>query len=214
MISYRQFQARISSTESAIEDDIRASYNLLRRAVSKRDAELFSALVSDVDGQWFESLEQLFQRGWILDRDFLGLTAVDDAFIIKDIILSDDRKSAQIVTEERYAAIELLPANGSVPLQRTDTFRWDKGWFWFPPTDEYWGGRINQSTVNGQLRIDFPGRDKELVSRLTSDLDALLNKLCTTADYIDCSNGFQFHVELSKDIGSLLDLNEQFFESA
>lgn len=95
----------------------------------------------------------------------MGLSIINDAVGIKEIYLSDDRKSAQVVTGERYAVSEVLPATESAPLQRTDTFRWDKGWLWFPAADDYWGERIKQSTASKQLLFEFPDRDRELVSR-------------------------------------------------
>jgi hypothetical protein len=210
LIVYQQLQLRISRTHSSIEEDIRATYFLLRSAIVTRDAELFSTLTSEADDQWLEEQTQLLERGWILDRPLMGLFVLDDPPDIKEINISDDRRSAQVVVEDRYRVGDAELAQELVVLQRTDTFRWDKGWLWAPPPDDYWGKRINHSSSDQQLTVEYPDRDSDLVLRLISDLEILFNELCNTEAYVDCSSVYPFQLELSQDTGRFLELSEHF----
>jgi hypothetical protein len=88
----------------------------------------------------------------------------------------------------------------------------NKGWRLSPPNEDYWGENSRIATSSQRLVVDFPEHDKEVVSKISSDLDDALNRMCEVERAAECPSEFQLKVEFSRDPGSLLSVTEQFVD--
>ncbi|MCA9966036.1 MAG: hypothetical protein KC423_17410, partial [Anaerolineales bacterium] len=119
-VIYRQVQQRIETATQTVQADVLSSHNLMLRAASEQDEELFTSLLSGRDMQWVAGETALFKQAMLLDRAPFGLeaipftpqTAVDAATTPDEIpsdaariTLSPDLTEAEITIMQPYLSV-------------------------------------------------------------------------------------------------------------
>ena len=198
IIHYMQVQARISADYSALEEDVRATHLLLRKATELLDYELFSSLVNDVDERWLSVQEQLFDHGWTLDQPWIGMFHPDSTADVLEISVARDRKSATVLNQERYS---ICSFRGRLPR--------------FVSSVRILTAGIGVGVCLRQMKIigEKMAGLQHPASEISADLDNALNRLCGVEKTVKCPSDFQLKVKFSQDLGSLLSAAEHFVDS-
>lgn len=206
-VVYRQVQQRVETATQTVQADVLSSYNLVQRAATEGDEELFTSLLSGRDMAWVAGETALFKQGMLLNREPFGLealpfrpqTAVSPTTtdeIPSDaarITLSPDLTEAEITITQPYLSNDT--AQGTVLFQQTAVYRLGASrWLLAPPQAEFWGDW--HTTDSDLLTVTYPQRDEAIAQRLTEDLTAILNEACNTLDTFTCLSGIPLHIDL------------------
>lgn len=198
---------RINAATEAVRSDVIASHNLVQRAASEGDEELFRSFLSGRDPAWTAGEIELFRNRMLADRSPFGLTPAEGSLpailplpgeetpaekVAAAVALSPDLTEAVLTVPILYETDA-----GSVSLQQTTVYRrGDQRWLLSPPSDEFWG---EWRTSEGQyLSLIYPQRDEAIAGRLAADLDGLVARMCATLVEIDCSADLYLTVRLSE----------------
>ncbi|WP_374687951.1 hypothetical protein [Promineifilum sp.] len=207
---------RIEATTQAVRTDVIASHNLVQRAASDGDEEIFRSFLSGRDPAWTAGELEVFRQELFVDRAPFGLMPAEGSL---PAILS--APEAETAAGQRPADIELSPSfdeavvaidqpfrtadGATILLQQTTVYRrGDQRWLLAPPLEEFWGEW--QSSQGEYLRLIYPGRDEAIGAQLAGDLDAEIARLCDTLEDIDCSADLFLTVRLDTDPAALAAL--------
>ncbi len=206
---YWQVQKRVSAAETAINDDIRSSFHLIRQAEEAGDIELFRNLLSGSDLEWAAAQQALFDQGRLFDLTAYGLSEAPRAVTDVEVTLSPSLNSAEVSAVVTYGVASGGIDSEPVRLRQTSVFRRGERWIWSPPREEFWSGKA--SIQEQFLAVSFPARDEALALRLARDLDLLVADLC---DFVGlaCPEGLMLTLNFSREPGALVAVNERFVE--
>lgn len=187
---------RMDENLQAMRTDVASSYNLIQQAVARDDEELFRTVLSGRDKAWTSTQITLFNDGMLIDRAALGLEPAEgsvpaslplDADELESnepaasITFSPDLGEAVVVASQPYTTQSDEP----VMLRQTTVYRRGGAhWLLSPPLQEFWGD--TQARETDRLLVTYPFRDREIVARLSEDLDAAVARLCDTLEDIRC----------------------------
>ena len=207
-VIYRQVQQRIETATQTVQADVLSSHNLMLRAASEQDEELFTSLLSGRDMQWVAGETALFKQAMLLDRAPFGLeaipftpqTAVNAATTPDEIpsdaariTLSPDLTEAEITIMQPYLSVN--KTEGTVLLAQTAVYRLGTSrWLLAPPQPEFWGDW--HTADSDLLTITYPQRDEAIAQRLAEDLNTILQEACSQLDAFTCLSGVPLHIEL------------------
>jgi len=206
----RQVNRRVETNSEAMRADILSSRNLLQIAQAEQDEELFFSILSGRDSDWTAAQQDLFQAGLLQDRTPFGLQSQTDrhtALAAEDdslnITFSPDMLQAEMISEQPFTISIGSGLTDTVKLQETSVYRLGRErWLLAPPESDFWGSR--ESLQGARLRISFPERDMDLVSRLLPDLERKLDEMCRTLVDIECPTGRPVDIQFSTDPASLV----------
>jgi len=198
---------RVDAATEVVRSDVIASHNLVQRAATDGDEELFRSFLSGRDPAWTAGEIELFRNRMLADRSAFGLIPAEGAL---PVILP--LPGEEVSAEQTTATVELSPdlneavltvpisydveGAGTITLKQTTIYRrGDQRWLLAPPSDEFWGDWL---TAEGQyLSLIYPRRDEVVAGRLAVDLDAFIARMCATLVEIDCSADLYLSVRLS-----------------
>ena len=195
-----QLRQRVRQANTDITQAIRAAFNLSLSAAAQNDLELWLTLIdpaSDLD--WRRREESLLQAGALYDRRAWGLTLLPGSETVGGITLTPDLSQAELPFTAAYQTLD----GSLIHLQQTAQFRLRDGqWLRRQGDAAFWD---EMGTQEGKwLTLSYPRRDQGVAIRLTADLDALLERLCTAANGLYCLSETYFTVTLSQDNLSLV----------
>ncbi|MFO7662182.1 MAG: hypothetical protein R6X18_06260 [Chloroflexota bacterium] len=209
-----QISQRVEAATQAVRSDVIASHNLVQKAATDGDEEIFRSFLSGRDPAWTTAELELFRNQMLSDRASFGLTPAAGALpailslpgeevssveVTANVALSSDLNEAVVTVPIPY---EVDGRSEPVVLEQTSVYRrGDQRWLLSPPSPDYWG---ESQTTNGQyLSLIYPGRDEAIATRLAGDLDELIGRMCTTLVDMGCSADLFLTVRLSIDPGVL-----------
>lgn len=216
-IMWWRINRQIAQTLQVLRAEIVADYNLMQRAASEGDEELFRSLLLESDPAWSAAEMKLFQEDLLFDRRPLGLISEEgpsSGFLrIDGTAIDADRQQANIefsadlsratVTANRPYRVE--GGDDSAVLQQTVVLQRDGSrWALAPPTADFWG---ESKRVEGErLSVTYPARDAAIAGRLAADLDASIGRLCAMPDMFDCPTDLRVALRFDTDPASLASL--------
>lgn len=220
-VVYRQVQQRVETATQAVQADVLSSHNLVHRAESEQDEELFTSLLSGRDMAWVTAETALFKQEMLLDRAPFGLEALpftpqtavsatttdEIAPDAARVTLSPDLTEAEITIMQPYLSADKTA--GTVLLEQTAVYRLGVNrWLLAPPQPEFWGDW--HTADSDMLTITYPQRDEALARRLAEDLNTILQEACSQLDAFTCLSGVPLHIELklSNDPATLVATQE------
>lgn len=208
LLIYRLVFLRAAANTAAVEADVLTAHRLIRQADRQDDLELFRFTLSSRDLGWLKAQEQLLESGSLLDRPAFGLKAISDSDVDLDlespgaqnveVLLSPDLTSAEVQFDQAYSVEQ---TGATIHLRQTLVYQLGERWLLVPPNQDFWGG---QETLAGEyLQATYPERDKELVKRLASDLDKLVQEACRTLPDLACPETLQIQLDFKEEIDTL-----------
>jgi len=200
---------RLEGREDIIRQNIIATQHTWEQAVNRQDLELFSTLISRAQADWYQSQRRLLMSGRTLDRRSFGLELLPDdpdQFDI-DIDLDANWRKAELTFPRQYA-VSGTDERPPITLYQTLTYQISgDSWQLAPPPASFWGDSITEDI--GMVNITYPGRDREFISRLASDLARDITNIC--AEYPtarECLPDSQIRIEFGTSSESLLALED------
>jgi hypothetical protein len=177
-LTYWSLSRRQRQLEENVRQDVKVSFDLWHEAVERKDSELYTQLLAAEDGSWRRNQERLFEKDLILGRSFLGLSMQNEATTAPNIELAPDWQQATVSFEQSYAAAPASDFNGMVRLQHTVVYEiQDSSWLQAAPDETFWG---EWQTEEGELlTVRYPARDAGLVQRISRQLEADLQAVCS-----------------------------------
>lgn len=213
-------QQRIEAATQLVRSDVIASHNLVQRAAEEGDEELFRSFLSGRNPAWTAGELTLFRNRMLADRSAFGLTPPEGTLPVILPLPGEEAAAGQSVANvelspdlnEAVLSV-LIPYEtenaGTVVLEQTTVYRrGDQRWLLSPPADEFWGDWL--TSEGDYLSLIYPRRDEAIAGRLATDLDALIDRLCTTLVEIECSADLYMTVRLSENPAVLAALSEPF----
>lgn len=206
LLIWRQVDQRLDEVTANLEQDVRASHQLMRQAASEGDSELFVSMLSGRDSAWTDIQLRLFEQDLLFGNEasLLGLLPEPTAELTSTVTFSADLNQAILSVGQQYR-----PGNSpNVPpitLQHLSVYRHgSQRWLLAPPDDEFWG---NWATSAGQhLTLVYPTRDERFALHLQQYLNEKMGLLCQTQLVEACRTGAMIRVRLDKKASSLLPL--------
>ena len=199
--TYSGVEDHLAETTERIENEVRASDNVIRSAAQRGDTELFVRFLSGADAAWSTAQEQMVLGETWLDRPAFDLTWRPVLTGSTAISISNELTAATLTSYQSYS---YAPPGGDetiVVLEQTGVFRLGPDrWLYAPPTSEFWGERQELELIT--LAVTYPERDEQVVQRLAADLDELLKRLCGEQG-VTCPPGVQLDVQFSTDAALL-----------
>ncbi len=175
---------RYDELTARIKQEVLASHTLMRRAAAQADAELFDMFLPDDDPGWSAAQRELFSRGLIDGRAPFGLIAPPVEPTIR-VTLTGDLQEAEVISEPTYAVRLGHGVTQTIRLRHTTFYRLEgQRWLLSRPDVEFWGDSI--TTTGRVVTLIYPGRDKDIGSRLARDLDSAFSSICAEFDEVLC----------------------------
>ncbi len=177
-MSYWSLSRRQRQLEENVRQDVKVNFDLWQEAVERKDSELYAHLLAAEDGNWRRIQKRLFDEDLILGRSYLGLSIQNEATTAPIVELAPDWQQATVSFEQSYAAAPFSDFNGMVRLLHTAVFEiQDSSWLQVQPDDSFWG---EWQTDEGELlTVHYPARDAALTQRISQQLEADLQALCS-----------------------------------
>ncbi len=222
----RRVDERVEAATANVTADVLSTMNLVRTAVLSDDGEIFHSMLSGRDKSWTEAQQTMFDQGILLDRTFLGLSAVQDAAslaqlkagdpTISSIEVSPELAEAIVTTLMPYQVIDARGESSQIELGQVSVLRrGGQRWLVSPPLGEFWGPRLR--TTGNRITLDYPDREKGTAERLARDLDDKLDEMCRELPELGCDDDFRVLLRLTTSPESLIsaaDLRSRFEQSA
>lgn len=200
---YRQLQNQAAERVSSIEQDVVASYQVIRQAATRGDREIFVSLLSGRDPNWTETQKELLSGGLLFDRQVLGLPLNPAEAQIVSVELSPDLTEATLVADQSYAT--RYSQSITVTLRQTHIFRLgNRRWLLAPPPAGFWGSPVNQE--GEYLSAVYPQRDRAIAGRIVASLDELVGQICADPLGLDCPADLTLSIRFDSYPDSLLAL--------
>jgi hypothetical protein len=205
---YWQLKVRVDQGAKRVEEDVLATYTLIRSIAEEQDRELFVSVLSGRDPNWTSIQKDLMDKGVLFDRSPFGFQSDGAEPTIASVELSPDLMEATVLSEEGYTLDVGNGVTESVRLQHTTVFRLGgQRWLLAPAENEFWG---DWAVYEGAwLRLTYPERDAEIGERLAFDLDEKLGQMCSALPGLFCPPGRPFHVHLDRSPAGFLTLVDQ-----
>jgi hypothetical protein len=200
---YRQLNQRVEETVSSVEEDVIAAFRLVRTSADRQDRELLVSLISGRDPRWTSTQKELLEEGMLFDRTPFGLWLQAGDPRIVSVELAPNLAEAELVAEQRYTVQTAAGVTETIRLQQTLLFRQgERRWLFAPPDDTFWGDYV---LIEGQfLTLELPERDWEIGLKLATDLERVLEQLCTELVDINCPAERELFIRLETDPESWL----------
>ncbi len=178
IITWRLAERRVADSSEQMRADVRASHELVQRAVASSDVELLRTALSGRDEAWTETQRELVGEGY-------SYTAAPRLLFLepagppaeRSLNLAPDLRSAELVLVQQYTPTAASVLTGPVVLEQTFTYRrGNNRWLLAPPEETFWGAQ--RSTRAGRVVVEYPERDEALARRLAEDLAEDVEALC------------------------------------
>ncbi len=198
---YRRADERISAAETAVKADVLAAHELMMKAGTAGDVDLFRAGLSGRQPDWTAAQTTLIEENQLWDRTPFGLTLLD--------ITSENPPEVDIALDLRTAEVGYrIPyqvGGERVELRYTAVYRrGENRWLLAPPEADFWGTWVtNQGAV---LTLTYPQRDASIGERLGFDIDRMLRKMCATSPGLDCPTDLNVSVRFTTNPDSLVNV--------
>ncbi len=201
----RQLNERVSDVSATIINDVNTSVDVLHRAVSQNDFELFVNLLSGRDMQWADEQQALFRAGAYLDRSSLELTWLPEQTEVITITLSPDLLQAEVLVREQYAIEVGNQQTQTVGLQHWETYRQGRTSWLLSPAEP--PPSLAPASYQGlHLTLHYPVADADIAARLGPDLDKKLAAFCGLVADLACPAAMQ--VTLAADAEQFTNLTQ------
>jgi hypothetical protein len=201
---YWQLKVRVDQGAKRVEEDVLATFTLVRSIAKDGDRELFVSVLSGRDPGWTSIQKDLMDAGALFDRSAFGFQSDGAEPAIVSVELSPDLMEAAVTSEEGYTIDVGNGVTESVRLQQTTVFRLGgQRWLLAPPENDFWGDwAVYEGTW---LRLTYPERDAAIGERLGFDLDEKLGQMCSALPGLLCPP-VPFHVHLDRSPAGFLAL--------
>ncbi len=210
---YWRVQSAVRQAEEVRSGDVLSSYNLLGNAILTHDSELFVTLLSGADLSWADTLQDLFQRGWINDRRFIGLGMSQSEQKPPSIELSPELTSAVVSTIAVYDIVNSDGSSHRIQLRNDTVYRLGRRWLLAPAEASFWGGQVSVDQHRRITSVNFPERDRSIVEGMLEYLDDGIEQICQSTGYMNCPRDLEVEIEFSIDPKSLIKTMESYLES-
>jgi hypothetical protein len=211
-ILFFRLRSQVGGAEDVRNEDIVAANNLLVYAADRGDPSVLQNILPLENAVWSGAQRALADQDLLLDRWPLGLERTSEEPIIKDITLSPNLQTAEVILEVPYQTSDQGQFQ-TIYLEQTYQYQFRNAWRWSEPTTEYWGALGNEVYESRSFAAFYPARDEELVQRILDDLPQFFDGLCNVADRPPCHFAFQILIHFEKEPGIWLDIVDRIEEN-
>lgn len=212
-VVYQQVNKQVESTTTAVQTDVLAAHNLVQTAEFSADGELLQSLLSGRLDEWITAQESALAAGVLYGRAPWAFKPVSTAFSeplrledldgLAHLTLSPELIEAELQFPLAYTIMTGAGISETVVLTQTAVYRrGEQRWLLSPPTAEFWGEWVTKK--DQYLTLIYPQRDAELAERFASDLEDLLDQICTHPDLPDCPEAMNIAVRFDTNPDSLI----------
>jgi hypothetical protein len=165
---------------------------------------------------WTNFQRAVVDHDLLLDRWPFGLQSASQEPFVKDIALSPDLQTADVILEIPYH-INNKGQLQTIRLQHTHHYQFRNNWHWSEPDVAYWGGLGHEIYEKGSFTALYPARDEAIVQRLIDDLSAYSTGyfagICGSNDQPPCSFALDILLYFEKEPGIWLDMESRLEEN-
>ncbi len=200
-----QVRSRVGGAEEARNDDLEAANNLLVYAADQQDPSVLLNILPLENAPWTGFQRAIADQDLLLNRWPFGLHRTEQEPIIKDIVLSPDLQTADVILEIPYYS-NSQGQSETIYLQQTHHYQFRNEWRWTEPTIDFWGGLGNEVYERDSFTALYPVRDEAIVQRLVDDLPIFFNEVCNEEDRPSCRFALDLLIHFEKEPAIWLDL--------
>jgi hypothetical protein len=216
VLLFWQARSRVRVAEDARTDDIAAVSNLLVYAADRGDPSVLLNILPLENATWTNFQRAVVDHDLLLDRWPFGLQSASQEPFVKDIALSPDLQTADVILEIPYH-INNKGQLQTIRLQHTHHYQFRNNWHWSEPDVAYWGGLGHEIYEKGSFTALYPARDEAIVQRLIDDLSAYSTgyfaEVCGSDSQPSCSFALDILLYFEKEPAIWLDMESRLEEN-